>query len=136
MNTFLENSKIVLVKAAQGSAGTAVESDSVDMAGYRSATFFGSIATANAGNFIKVQGGATSTPTTDLLGTAVVADTNADVVKVEIVNPQLRYLRAVIVRAGINTATGEIYCILSNPRVAAQSNDDAEIHVSPAAGTP
>jgi hypothetical protein len=136
MKSFLENNKVTLCANAETSAGTAVNGTAVDMAGYRNATFFATIATANAGNFIKVQGGATSgAATNDLEGTKVIADGNGDVVKVEVINPQYRFLRAVIVRAGTNTATGQIYAVQSNPRTGPQSNSDAEIHVSPGAGT-
>jgi len=131
----LKQLKITRVKAGQSSAGTEVDSDSVDMAGFDGVIFIGSIATANAGNYMKVQGSDDNSTFSDLEGTKVVPGDDGDQAKIEIHRPRHRYLRAVIIRAGANTATGDIYAIQHSTSKAPITNDDAETHISPAAGT-
>jgi len=141
MKTFLEANEVRLVAAAAVSAGTAVESSVVAVDGAEQVTFFCTIATANAANFLKVQGGdASNAVSTDLEGTKVVAAANGDVVSVTVVNSQYPYLQAYIERGGANTATGDVYCVRSGLRKQpADNNVDSEIvseiHVAPAAGT-
>jgi hypothetical protein len=135
-----KETKLVLVKAAQSSAGTAVVSDVVDMSGFEGVMFFGSIATANAGNFATVQTGVVSgTVATDVAGSKNVPGTNGHSFLIDIFKPRKRYLKVTVTRAGADTATGDIYALLYGPRihpVASQgSTIAAESHVSPADGT-
>lgn len=137
--------KITKVAAGAGSAGTDVNGETVDMSGYDGVVFFATIATANAGNFIKVQQGvnANGSGASDLAGTKVVAAENAQVVWVDVYRPlesQGKYLRPVIDRGGTNTVTGDIYALQYSGRVSPQSNLVAtkvvgELHISPATGT-
>jgi hypothetical protein len=134
--------KIRKVKAGQTSAGTAVESDVVDMQNYQGVVFAATIATANAGNFIKVQQGnlANGSDMQDLAGTKVIATDNAQLVWVDVYKPEKRYVRAVIIRAGTNTVTGDIIAQQYEGRVKPEVNVVAtlvvgELHVSPEEGT-
>jgi hypothetical protein len=140
--TILENMKLRLSAAAATSAGTAVAGALLDMQGFERAVAFATIATANAGNYLKWQHGDASdgSDLADLEGTKVVAAANGDIVACEIENPQKRYLKPVLIRAGANTATGDLYVMQSGARVLPVSNNESseivsEVHVAPVAGT-
>ena len=128
--------------AAAATAGTTdVESSVVSAAGGVDVTFFADIAVANAGNYIKVQGGALAdgSDMADLAGSKVVAAVNDDVVAVNVFRPVFPYLRAVVVRT-VSTASGPVYCAQRGARVLPPDNNLAseivsEVLVSPAAGT-
>jgi hypothetical protein len=138
-NYLTDRVSIDLVKAAQTTAGTEVESDYVDMQGFDGVVFFAEIATANAGNFIKVQQDEDGSGAgADLEGTKLVAATSGNVVTVEVKRPEKRYLRANIIRAGANTVTGPIYAIRYAAREVPVSHADeieVEQHTTPAEGT-
>jgi hypothetical protein len=137
---FLTRNKLRMVGDLTANGTTEVKSADVDMVGYEGAVFFAKIATAAAGNYIKVQESDTTTDGdyADLLGTKVVAGTNADVVAVEVYRPGKRYLRASVIR-GTSTVLGEIYCNQFGPAVLPVDNIDtgivSETHISPIAGT-
>lgn len=124
MGNILNKNKLVLVAAAATAATTAVSSSAIDMAGFDSIAFFSTIATANAGNYIKIQTDDNSsfTSATDVTGATAKAATDADIVAVELAQPVERYVRAQIVR-GVSTATGEIWAILSNARTLPVNNN-------------
>lgn len=136
-----KNCKVTLVKAGQGSAGTDVESDILDMEGYEGVVFFGSIATVNAANFAKAQQDTDSAfgdDPQDLEGTKVVPGDNGDSFMIDVYKPRERYVRVVVDRGGANTATGDIYAIQYGAKKAPVSHGatiDSELHVSPAEGT-
>lgn len=123
MNLFKD---VKLTKIAVGAitATTDVDSSIIDMSGYDGVVIFGSIATANAGNFIKAQQGAASdlSDAADLEGSKVVAAADAQVVWVEIHKPLEQYLRAKIVRAGATTVTGDLYALQYSGRVRPETN--------------
>lgn len=118
MQQLFKDARVVLAKAGQASAGTAVESDVIDTANFEGVAFFGSIATQNATNTIKVQQGDESnlSDATDLAGTATAAGTNGNSPLIDVFRPTKRYVRAVVTRSGINTATGDIYAVLYGAR--------------------
>jgi hypothetical protein len=135
-----KNCKVILAKAGQSSAGTAVNSDVIDMEGYEGVVFVGSIATVNAANFAKVQQGKDSglSDAADLEGTKVVPGDDGDSFMIDVYKPQERYVRCVVDRGGANTATGDIYAIQYGAKKAPISHGatiDSEAHVSPAEGT-
>ena len=135
-----KNTKLILIKAAQVSAGTAITSDTIDTQGYSGVAIFGSIATVNAGNYVKARQGALSNmgDAADLLGTKLVPGTNGNSFLLDIYKPLERYVDVQIVRAGTNTATGDVYALLYEARKAPTSQGatiEAELHVSPAEGT-
>lgn len=131
--------KVVLAKAGQTSAGTQVDSDAIDTLGFEGCRIIGSIATANAGNFAKVsQSSASGSGFNDLEGTKNVPGDNGDSFDIDIFRPAKRYLKVHVVRAGANTATGDIYALLYNPRTVPVTNGatmDGELHITPAEGT-
>lgn len=136
-----KNCKVILIEAAAGSAGTELLSDAVDTQGFDGCMFVGSIATANAGNYAKVQqssdDGSTDTYA-DLTGTKLVTGDNGDSFLIDIYRPRERYLKLSIIRAGANTATGDVYAILYHAKDMPTSHGstiDSEVHVSPAEGT-
>lgn len=124
MKTFLNNNKIIKVADAATAATTAVSSSAVDMSGFESITFFSNIATANAGNFIKIQTDDNSgfTSAADVTGAAAIAATDGNIVAVELTQPVEKYVRAQIVR-GASTATGEIWAVLSKARTLPVKNN-------------
>ena len=126
-----KNVKITKVAVAAVSAGTAVNGSAVDMAGFDGVLFMTTIATANAGNFLKVQQDSDVALGTvaDLAGSAVVATANAEVVFVDCYQPAERYVRPVVIRAGANTAVGDIYAIQYEGRVKPTDNDITDIIV-------
>lgn len=133
-----QNTKLTLVKAAQTSAGTAVDSDSVDMAGFEGVIFFGSIATANAANSANVAESDDDSTFNDLLGTKVVPGDNGDSFLIDVYRPLGRYVRCEVDRGGANTAVGDIYALQYGARkkpVTHGATIDSEVHASPAQGT-
>lgn len=133
-----KNAKLTLVKATQPSAGTAVNSDSVDMEGFDGVMFFGSITTANAANFANAAQSSDDSTFADLEGTKVVPGDNGDSFLIDIYKPTDRYVRCEIDRGGTNTITGDIYALQYCGRkvpVSHGSTIDAETHISPAEGT-
>jgi hypothetical protein len=139
----LEENSLTLQAAGAGSAGTAVNGATLDMAGFDGVILFGTIATANAGNYLKAQQGEVSdgSDMADLAGTKVVADANGSIVAIDINRPKERYVRGVFIRAGANTATGDMYALRYKAGSAPTSNTIANVLkslklVSPAEGTP
>lgn len=139
---FLERNEVRLSIAGAISAGTAVNGAVLDLAGIDGAAFFATIATANVGNFLKLQAGdlADGSDMADVAGSRVVADANGSVVGVEVSKLRFRYCRPVIVRAGANTVTGDIYAVRINsyiqPTIANVTNTHKTIVLqSPALGT-
>jgi hypothetical protein len=138
----MNNVKITLVKAAQTEAGTDFQTDIIDMAGFEGVVFFGTIAVANAANYIYAQQDTAANGATmaDLEGTKVVAAANGQVVWLDIYKPEKRYVRVYVERGGTDTATGDFYAIQYQGRKGLISNlvDNkliGEIHISPAEGT-
>lgn len=128
-----------IVKVADGatSAGTAVNGSTIDTSDCEGVIFFARIATANAGNFLKAQEGDTSSPTADIAGSAVAAATNGQIVALDVHKPLKRYIRAVIVRAGADTVTGDVYAVKYGSRKLPESGADVNVILaSPIAGTP
>lgn len=140
MENFKTDHKVILAKAGAGAATSEVLTDIIDTLGFAGCMFVGSIATANAGNYAKVQSGAASdlSDAADLAGTKVVPGHNADSFMIDVYQPQERYLRVSVTR-GASTATGDIYAILYGadrlPVSAQGSTIDSEFHQSPAEGT-
>lgn len=128
---FLSNHKLVQVSAATAAGTTAVSGTAIDMDGFETVTFFCTIATANAGNYIKVQTDSASgfSSGTDVTGSTVVAGADGDIVAVELTQPVERYVRPQVVR-GASTAAGEIWAVLSNPRTLPVDNDVTGVIVS------
>ena len=130
--------KFSLVKAAQSSAGTAVDSDSVDMQGYEGVIFLGTMTTANASNFANAATSSDDSSFNDLLDTKITPGTNGDSWLLDIYRPLERYLRCEVDRGGTNTATGEIFAMqyggIKHPQ-SPTATIDAELHVTPAEGT-
>lgn len=139
MNLNLLNGVKITKVADRTSAGTSTITGSVvDTAGFENATFFTKIDTPAANNKLKVQQGqaANLSDAQDLAGSGVGTE---GVLKIEIAHPLERYLRPAVER-GTSTAVGEIWCLLSNPRVqpvtnAATGSEAAKTLASPAEGT-
>ncbi len=139
-----ERSLFSLAAAAAGSAGTAVDGAAIDMQGYDGVVIFCTIATANAGNYLKAQGGevANLSDAADLAGTKVIVDSNGDVAMLDIAKPKERYIRGTVIRAGANTATGDMYyqrynCDKQSVTTNDVTNEQNLVRlVSPAEGTP
>lgn len=142
-HSVLKNTKITKVKATVSSAGTTVDSDSVDMTGFEGVAFLASIGTANSGNFITAQQSSddgSSDAFTNLTGTKVASDGTSTDLLVEVYQPREQYVRAHVDRSGANTTVEAIWAVQFNPRKAPIDNaspaaQEAESHLSPAEGT-
>lgn len=138
----MNNVKITLVRGAMTASTDCVPTEIIDMAGFEGVVFFGTIATANDGNYIYAQqdDDPDGESSVDLAGSKVVAAANGQVVWLDIYKPEKRYLRACINRGGASTATGDFYAIQYQGRKGLISNLVAnkligEILISPDEGT-
>ncbi len=133
------NIRLTKVSEDGASAGTAVNTSSVDMQDWTGCIFFGTIDTANAANFANLAQSADDSSFADLAGTKVLSGDNDDVFFIDLLRPSDRYVRCELDRGGANTAHGEIYCIQYGPMrkgPASHGSDvNAEYHASPAEGT-
>lgn len=104
--------KITKIKAGQASATTEVLSDVIDMANYDGVLILGTIATANAGNYLKAKQGkdAALSDAADLTGSKVIATANGETVWLDIYRPLERYLQVSVTRT-VATATGDLFAI-------------------------
>lgn len=139
----LEQNDVRLNVAAAGSAGTAVNGAVTDLTGFDGAAFFCTIATANAGNFLKLQAGdaADGSDMADVAGSKVIAASNGQVVGIEVNRIAYKFVRPVVIRAGANTATGDMYAVRFNAAVQPTTRQVASTLItsilqSPALGTP
>ncbi len=138
----LEENSLTLQAAGAAAGTSAVNGATLDMAGYDGVILFGTIATANAGNFLKAQQGEASDASdmADLAGSKVVADANGSIVGIDINRPKERYVRGVFIR-GVSTATGDLYALRYKASNQPTSNTIANVLktiklASPAEGTP
>ena len=133
-----KNVEITKVKALSASAGTAVNSDSVDMAGFDGVVFFGRIATADAANSGNVAQSSDDITFVDLAGTKVVPGDDADSFSIDVYKPTKRYLRCEVDRGGADTIVGDIYAVQYGAHKKPTTHGatiDSETHISPAEGT-
>lgn len=106
-----KNMKLTKV-ALSGSAGSEVLTGAIDMQGYDGAVAFVTVATANAGNYMKATQCDTSGGSyADLTGTKTVPLQNGDVALIDVYKPTERYLKFSVIRAGASTVLGEIYVL-------------------------
>jgi hypothetical protein len=140
----MKNVKVMLGVVAAASAGTQVDTATIDTAGYEGVMFLGSVATANAGNYAKLQSDTASGFGTaaDVLGSKVVPATSGDSFLIDVFRPLKRYWKCSIIRAGTNTVTGDVYVILYGPKKKPTTHGativaaDQKQLVSPIDGTP
>ncbi len=133
-----KNIRIQKVKALSTTAGSAVDSDSVDMAGWDGVLFFVTMATVNASNFVNLAQSADDSSFADLAGTKVTPGDDNDVGAIDVYRPTDRYVRMEVDRGGANTVLGEIYAIQYRGRKLPSthgSDIDIKTHISPAEGT-
>lgn len=137
-----EETKIVRIKVSQASGTSLITSDKVDMAadgGWDEVTFIVDFETAHAANIMKAQQSSDDGDAdayTDIEGSAVPVDTGDTVQRLNIVNPQERYLKCLATR-GNATVLGTMYAILSRGRkpYAPTDNYNVDRLVAPAEGT-
>ena len=133
-----KNVKVTKVLALSASAGTALNTASVDMQGFEGVMFFGRMATADVANFANLAQSSDDSAFADLAGTKVVPGDDADVFMLDVYRPLDRYVRLEVDRGGADTIVGDIYAIQYEPRTAATTHSseiDSETHVSPLEGT-
>lgn len=147
IRSLLQETKITAVEAATAAGTTDVESASVDMSGYRGVLFFTTVGaiTANAVTSMKLQQSSddgVADTWSDLTGTGVTIadDDDGQMFGVEVIDPEKRYVRALVDRATQNAVVGEIYAIRFGAQTQPITNTvtDAatfESHVRPAEGT-
>ena len=137
--------KLTKVKVASAAAQTAINSDSVDMAGWEGVLFFttvlaitsAAVTSINAAQAI-TSGGSYA----DLLGTkvAIADDDDNQTFFLDIYRPREQFVRLEVARATQDSAFGEIYALQygAKKRPYTQNVTDkvtGELHVSPAEGT-
>jgi hypothetical protein len=133
-----KNIKVTTVVPYTATGTTAVNGTALDMSGFEGVIFvahFGSTATDIS---MKAQGGATSSPATDLLGTSLALDATAKTAILSVEKPLDRYIRVVLTRT-TTTIVGSVIAIQYGSRTLPISNvvsdNVVESHISPAAGT-
>lgn len=137
-----EENKITRLSNAVAAGTTDVESTSIDMDGFDEATFIADLGAIVSGavTSAKLQGSSDNSSFSDLEGTGLtIGDTDDnELVVLNIVRPQHRYLKMVIDRGTQNATVDSILCIQSQARevpVTQPTGVNVERHVSPAAGT-
>ena len=135
-----EAMKLTKVQDRTASAGTAINSDGVDMSGFDAVSFFTKIDTPNASNTINLAQSADDITFADLLGTSVSSGASDEIVWLDIIEPKKQFVRLEIDRGGANTAVGEIWAMQYKARDLPVTNVLSgtiigEIHVSPKEGT-
>lgn len=138
----LNSAKLVKVADHSASGTSAVTSAIVDTAGYQGVVFLTSLGTADATNTIKVQQNTANQTTgmADLAGTSITSGTTDEDLIIEIHKPAERYLQAVVARGAASTCES-IWAVLYGGDAGASVNSVAgtqiaEVHVTPAEGTP
>lgn len=136
MNPMLTDSaKCVRVQAETASAGTAVNTASVDMQGYDSIALLCTINTANAGNSVHAADSADNSTFGDLASSKVTPGSDNLMTVIDIHRPRNRYVRLEFTRSGADTALGTVYAVLYNGRKGPITGATIKSLVSPAQGT-
>ena len=139
-----KNVKITKVKVATVAGTSAINSDSVDMAGYEGVLFFTTVLAITSGGLQSINGAQSSDDSNfdDLLGSKVtIADDDDDqTFFLDIYRPEDRYVRLEVARATQNSAFGEIYAIRYGARELPVDNNVTDLvtgeqHSSPIEGT-
>lgn len=137
-------SKQVEIKsaAATTAAGTSeVDGATIDMEGYEGVLFIAKFGTAASGNTLQAQQGAASnlSDAADLEGTLVTVGASDELVYLDLVRPQERYVR-IQAQRGTSSTLDWVVAIKYGARKLPVDNDTAgtiagEVSISPAEGT-
>lgn len=134
--------KVSVAADAATAAASTITGSAIDMAGYDSVVFMAALGTANAGNYLYAAQGsdAAMSDEANIEGSKIVASADNELMILEIVKPQDRYLRPYVAR-GASSTCSPIVAIQYNARsYPVDSNDTGEVqvesHVSPSEGTP
>lgn len=116
MRNLTSNALIEQLNAAVATGDTEITSGALEMtdeAGevFESVTFFVKVATADAGNTVKVVESDDDVTYTDVEGAVVVTDANGDYAVIELYRPASRYFKVVVDRSGADTALSDIWAI-------------------------
>lgn len=104
--------KLTKAMALSTTAGTAVNSASVDMLGYDEVWFFGNMVTANATNSANLASSTDDSTFVDITGSQVIPSTdNYSWLLTAQAAGNSRYIRCEVVRSGADTVLGEIYAL-------------------------
>jgi hypothetical protein len=131
-----------IYKVIAGSTATTgtVTGSAVDMGGWEGAVFFGTVGTANAGNYAKLQQSdddAVADDYTDIAASKVTPSVSGNEFHNEIYKPLKRYLKCLLI-IGSSSAYGDVFVLLFRGRkapVVDETTVDANLIVSPAEGT-
>lgn len=139
---FLNKTKWIKIADHTANGTSDVTSSIVDTAGFQGVVFATSLSTANATNTIKVQQNTANQTTgmADLAGTSVTSGTSDEDLIVEVHKPLERYLQVVVAR-GLSTTCESIWAVLyegdaGTAATGVSGTAAAELHVTPAEGTP
>ena len=148
MHNLAKNVKVTKMLGYQAAGTTdTLTSGYVDMSGFESVTFIAILGaiTGSGTATLKAQSATDSafSDAADLESTGIAASSpsnNNQVLILEIVKPQERYVRPAIVRATANSVVEAVIAIQSNPDYKPTTHDTTtvktpEVHVSPAEGT-
>ena len=135
---FSKQCAVTLIRAQSVATTGTTYSSEIDMADWEGVCIVGTIATANAGNYFKLQDATvTNTYSADVAGSKTVASVSANTVMIELYKPVMRFLRVAVV-LGSSSAVGDMYAIQFRGRkapVTQVSTTDQTLLVSAADGT-
>lgn len=123
------DAKFTMVKAVtSGSATGAINSDVLDMAGYRGVTFLANVGTANSSISLKAQAGTASGSLNDVLNSSVPCLSTGGNIWLDLCDfgSSFRYIRAVLTREAA-TKAGNIWAIQYGARVKPVDNTIADV---------
>ena len=131
--------KITKVQDHTGAATTAVNSTSVDMAGYEGVIFITSFGTAAADNTAEVSQSADNSSFSDLAASQVASGTSDEDVWIDVYRPSDRYVRLEVAR-GTSSTLESIWAIQYGAKSQPVDNTTSgtivgELHIAPAEGT-
>jgi hypothetical protein len=138
--------KVIVVVPRTAAGTTNVNGTAIDMSLWESVEFIAVVDTLTATQVTKLKAQASSDNAAtddfgDLEGTSITFPDNANnkAGRLEVVRPQKKWIRPVVVRGTENAAISCVIAILSNPRNQPITQDASvaanESHVSPAEGT-
>lgn len=130
-----DDAKLVRVHAETASAGTAVNTASVDTLGFDGVVLLATINTANAGNYVNAADSADDVTFADIAASKITPGSDNLIIGIDVFKPRNRYVRLEFVRAGATTALGTVYAVLYRGRKGPQTAATVKSLVSPAQGT-
>jgi len=131
--------KLTMALAGAVAGTTPLTTAVINMEGFEGVAFFGTIATKDPTNYVKLQQGklANMGDAADLEGTKLATTVDANSFLTDLYKPKEQYVQLIITRT-VSTAVGDIYALQYSAKkmpVAHPATIEAETHISPEEGT-